>query len=71
MISLISSEAGEYKHIPRGYACGGRKVLGRETPDGDFGPATEKAVRDFQAKTALEPDGEVGEDTWERLLTEC
>ena len=47
----------------------GRTFLGRETPDGDFGPATEKAVRYFQTKVNLEPDGEVGADTWASLLT--
>ena len=55
--------------IHRGYACGGRKFLGRETPDGEFGPATEKAVRSFQTKAALEPDGEIGADTWAAMLT--
>ena len=64
--------------IHRGYNCGnamlvlqgGRKnLLGRETPDGDFGPATEKAVRSFQAEAALDSDGEIGADTWGRLLT--
>ena len=55
--------------IHRGYDCGGRKFLGRETPDGDFGPATEKAVRSFQTKTSLESDDEVGADTWTALLT--
>ena len=54
--------------IHRGYNCGGRKFLGRETPDGEFGPATEKAVRDFQTKAALEPDGEIGAETWMALL---
>ena len=38
-------------------------------PDGDFGPATEKAVRSFQTKAALEPDGEIGADTWAAMLT--
>jgi peptidoglycan hydrolase-like protein with peptidoglycan-binding domain len=52
----------------------GRKVrwicsLGREIPDGEFGPATEKAVRSFQAKVALDSDGEIGADTWKALLT--
>ena len=47
----------------------GRSFLGRETPDGDFGPATEKAVRAFQTKAALEPDGEIGAETWKSLLT--
>ena len=62
-------ESAQAVLIHRGYACGGRRFLGRETPDGDFGPATEKAVRSFQAKTALEPDGEIGADTWKTLLT--
>ena len=44
-------------------------ILGRETPDGDFGPATEKAVRSFQAEAALDSDGEIGADTLGRLLT--
>ena len=56
--------------IHRGYNCGGRKFLGRETPDGEFGPATEKAVRSFQTKAALESDGEIGEETWTALITE-
>ena len=62
-------ESAQLLLIHRGYDCGGRKnLLGRETPDGDFGPATEKAVRDFQTKTALAPDGEIGTDTWAALL---
>ena len=43
--------------------------LGRETPDGDFGPMTEKAIRAFQTLKSLEPDGEIGPLTWARLLT--
>ena len=27
--------------ISKGYPCGGRVTAGRETADGDFGPATE------------------------------
>ena len=63
-------ESAQLLLIHRGYNCGGRKFLGRETPDGDFGPATEKAVRDFQTKADLEPDGEIGKDTWTALITE-
>ena len=40
-----------------------------ENPDGEFGPATEKAVKDFQALRKLEVDGEIGKDTWKALLT--
>lgn len=35
--------------------------------DGDFGPATEKAVIDFQKEKSLEPDGIVGPKTWAAL----
>lgn len=35
--------------------------------DGDFGPMTEKAVKDFQTKSGLKPDGIVGPLTWAML----
>ena len=63
-------ESAQAVLIHRGYDCGGRRFLGREAPDGDFGPATEKAVRDFQTIADLEPDGEIGADTWAMLITE-
>ncbi|MBQ9664288.1 MAG: peptidoglycan-binding protein [Oscillospiraceae bacterium] len=55
--------------IRHGYSCGGKIVAGHETPDGDFGPATEKAVRSFQNLKKLEVDGEIGKDTWTALIT--
>ena len=61
-------ESAQLLLIHRGYNCGGRKFLGRETPDGDFGPASEKAVRSFQTKAALAIDGILGPLTWEALL---
>ena len=46
----------------RGYSLG---ICG---VDGDFGPATEKAVRQFQQDWGLNPvDGIIGEKTWEKL----
>ena len=38
------------------------------TVDGVFGPATEKAVKDFQTAKGLKADGIVNEDTYRNLL---
>ena len=36
-------------------------------PDGVFGKLTEEAVKNFQKKNGLKPDGIVGEKTWAKL----
>lgn len=54
--------------IGRGYDCGGRRYGGREQPDGEFGPATEVAVKDLQLAAEISQDGVVGSDTWSALI---
>lgn len=36
--------------------------------DGDFGPATDRSVRDFQKKAQIKVDGLVGPQTWGKLV---
>jgi len=43
-----------------------QKFLGL-TADGNFGPGTEKAVKDWQAKNGLAADGIVGPGTWAKM----
>ncbi len=38
------------------------------TPDGLFGPGTEKAVRTFQRRHGMQDDGVVGPKTWELVM---
>lgn len=67
------SEGGYVKCLQRqliemGYDCGNKKLIGKEKPDGEFGDATDKAVKAVQKKHGLLEDGEVGEDTWPYIL---
>lgn len=48
--------------IGYGYSCGSSGV------DGDFGAATDKAVRSYQKANKLAVDGSVGTNTWNKLL---
>ena len=54
--------------ISRGYYCGGRIFSGRERADGEFGPATEAAVRDVQLAEGLQQTGVVRGSEWLHLI---
>ena len=42
-------------------------TIGTINVDGQFGTATEEAVKEFQRLNGLDPDGIVGENTWNRI----
>lgn len=43
-------------------------ALGSAGIDGDFGPATEAAVRNYQQANGLDADGEIGAETWSKIM---
>jgi len=65
--TLKKGDSGSYvtlaqtQLIQRGYD------LGKWGADGKFGDATEKAVKAFQRDNGLEPDGIIGQATWDAL----
>src|SRR3954447_21672656 len=61
---LKNGASGEaVQRLQRALSAAGRATA----PDGDFGPATGRAVRAFQAACGLQADGVVGPATWRAL----
>ena len=64
----LGSRGPKVANVQRGLAALGYQHRGRPLQsDGDFGPATQHAVEDFQRKRSLDPDGIVGRETAEAL----
>lgn len=53
--------------IAHGYDCGNKPLIGKETPDGEFGRCTERAVGFVQSKNGLEVTGIINGPTWAAL----
>lgn len=63
--TLRQGDKGEYvKNLQLIMNMKGYKL----NPDGDFGPLTMEAIKDFQRKNSLTDDGIVGPKTWEKLM---
>jgi hypothetical protein len=67
-MTALSIAAAQVLLIRHGYSCGGKIVNGVEQPDGEYGSATEEAVRSFQQKKGIDADGVIRADTWAALL---
>lgn len=65
--TLRKGDKGEAVAEMQGLLAGLGYDLGKYGIDGDFGSATEKAVRAFQKASGLTVDGVVGKDTWNAL----
>jgi len=59
MLLKIGSKGDDVKHL--------QEKLGIKA-DGEFGPGTEKTVKEWQSKNGLASDGIVGDSTWAKLF---
>lgn len=67
---LAKGSKGDKVRVLQELLLGRGYDLGTYGADGDFGAATEKAVKKFQTANKLAADGIVGEKTWRKLLRE-
>lgn len=65
--TLRRGQGGEHVHYLQSLLNRAYPRYSNLTVDGDFGPATESVVREFQRRAGLPVDGIVGHDTWRRL----
>lgn len=68
-LSVSSSPSSEVRYLQLILAALGTSIYPEQRITGTFGPATEQAVKRFQAKTGLPQTGAVGEQTRSQLNT--
>ncbi len=69
---LRLGSSGEYVRLLQTYLSeisGAFPAVPSVTPDGQFGPATDAAVRAFQSEFGLTPNGVVGVITWDAIAS--
>lgn len=64
---LSEGSSGDAVRILQNFLTVGGCCTIKIAVDGQFGPATEQAVRNFQAQAGLTEDGKVGPNTWDAL----
>lgn len=65
---LSKGSTGDFVRVVQTLLQARNIYCGSYGADGDFGPGTEKGVRDFQRRNGLTPDGIVGPDTGAALF---
>ena len=65
---LRSGNKGDTVRAMQALLTGYGVSVGTSGLDGSFGPATCKALREYQTQNGLDPDGVCGPKTWGKLL---
>lgn len=65
--TLRRGSAGEHVRYLQGLMNRAYRAYSSLSVDGDFGPATESVVREFQRRSGLAVDGVVGPGTWRAM----
>lgn len=65
--TLRRGSTGEHVRYLQGLMNRAYRAYSSLSVDGDFGPATDSVVREFQRRSGLAVDGVVGPDTWRAM----
>lgn len=68
MKTLRKGDKGAQVKTLQALLVGNGYDLGRDGVDGDFGGKTDEALRKYQSRNGLDPDGVAGPKTWAKML---